>query len=567
MKKHKSIVVIGGSAAGPKAAAKARRLDEQANITIVQKGVDLSMASCGYPYYVGGTFDDRNMLLCSPTGVTRDPSFFLATKNIHALTETEALTIDRNQKKVVCRHLPTGKETVLPYDSLVIATGASPRIPPVKGCELSGITALQSMQDADYLRKIRDEKKVKHAVIVGGGLIGIETCEALHLAGIQTTVVELLPQMLTFLDWELAKLVENHLRDKAVEVFTNNGLSEFLGKDGTLTGVRLADGSEISCQLAVAAIGVKPNSQLAADAGLKLGKTGGIVVNDHMATSDPNIYAAGDCIEVKHRITGKQVHAPFGDLANLEGRVAGENAVLGNVVSFSGTIQTGICKIFDFTAGATGLSETNARKQGFEEIVTVIHASSDKPGFMQGKLLVSKIVADKKDGRIVGAQCVGPGDVSKQIAQWALAIQGNLTVEDLIHSDLPYAPPFSLALDHFIAGAHVLQNKRKGRLKGISSIDLKKRLEKDPPPFLLDTRGPDEYEVSRLGVGEVLIPLGQLRKRLNEMPSDKSQEIICYCKISLRGYEAALALEGHGWNNVRVLEGGMVSWPYSKEKG
>ena len=226
----KRIVVIGGSAAGPKAAAKARRLDENAEIIIIQKDPDLSMASCGYPYYVGGVFDDRNMLLCTPVGVVRDPVFFMKAKKIVARTGTEAVAINRKVKTVLCKNLQTGEADELPYDRLILATGSTPNMPPVSGVDLDGITTLQSMKDADYLRKIRDEKKIKKAVVIGGGLIGIEACEALQLAGIDVTVVELLPQLLTFLDQELAKLVENHMRAKGVNVITGNGIAAFLGR-------------------------------------------------------------------------------------------------------------------------------------------------------------------------------------------------------------------------------------------------------------------------------------------------------------------------------------------------
>lgn len=566
MADKKRIVVIGGSAAGPKAAAKARRIDENAEVTIIQRIPELSMASCGYPYYVGGFFDDRNALLCSPTGVVRDPIYYINAKNIVALTNTEAVSIDRADKTVLCRDLVSQEERRVPYDSLILATGALPNIPPVPGRDLDGITTLQTIRDADYLRKIRDEKKITKAVVIGGGLIGIETCEALNLAGIEITVVELLPQLLTFLDWEMARLAENHIRAKGVNVFTGNGLAAFLGENGKLTGVKLANGTELPCELAVIAVGVSPNTSLAKAAGLEVGSRGGLVVNDYMQTSDPSIYAAGDCVEIEHRLTGKRVHAPYGDLANLEGRVAGENAVVGNTVKFPGTIGTGICKIFDFTAGTTGLSEHAARENGFDDVETVINASTDKPGFMNGKLVVTKLVVDRTAGRILGAQCVGPGAVAKQIAQWAMAIQGRLTVEDLVNADLPYAPPFSLAIDHFVATAHLMQNKLKGRLKGISAAEVKQRVESAKPPFLLDVRGPDEFEGMRLGIGETLIPLGALRKRLNELPSDKDAEIVCFCKISLRGYEAALVLEANGWKNVRVMEGGIMAWPFARER-
>ena len=566
MTRRKSIVVIGGSAAGPKAAAKARRIDSNAEVVILQKEADLSMASCDYPYYVGGYFNDRNQLLTTPAGVVRSPMFYLTAKDIDARVNTEVTAIDRKNHSVSFKNIATGETGSLAYDKLVIAIGSVSQMPPVPGLELEGITTLKSMQDADFLRKVRDEGKIKKAVVIGGGLIGIEICEALQLAGIEITVIELLPQLLIFLDWELAKLVENHVKSKGANVITDNGIAEFLGKNGKLTAVKLQNGTELSCELAVVAIGVRPNVTLAKDTGLKIGNLGGIDVNEYMQTSDPDIYAVGDCVETVNRITGKKVLAPYGDLANLQGRVAGENAASENCVKFTGTIQTGICKVFDYSAGSTGLSEKTAKKWGYSDIITVINASPDKPGFMQGKLLVTKLIADKKTGKVLGAQCIGPGNVSKQIAQWAMTIQGNLTVEDIINADLPYAPPFSLAIDHFIATAHIMQNKMKGRLKGISCSEVKQKVLNQEKPFLIDVRGPDEFEEMRLGIGETLIPLGALRKRLKEIPEDKNKEITCYCKISLRGYEAALALEGNGWKNVKVMEGGIMAWPYPREK-
>lgn len=566
MEKRKRIVVVGGSAAGPKAAAKARRIDNNAEVIILQKAADLSMASCGYPYYVGGCFDDRNMLLCSPSGVVRDARFFMNAKDIAAKVNTEATAVDRDKRIVSFRNTLTGETGEIAYDKLILATGAVPRMPPIPGVELEGITTLQSMRDADFLRKIADEGKIKKAVVIGGGLIGIETCEALQLAGIEITVVELLPQLLIFLDWELAKLVENHVKSKGANVITDNGIAAFLGENGQLTGVKLQNGTELPCELAVVAIGVRPNVELAQAIGLEIGETGGVRVNEYMQTSDPDIYAVGDCVESLNRITGKKVLAPMGDLANLQGRVAGENAASGNAVTFPGTIQTGICKVFDYSAGSTGLSESNAKRLGYDDIITVINASPDKPGFMEGKLLVTKLVADHKTGRILGAQCIGPGNVNRQIAQWAMAIQGHLTVEDVVNSDLPYAPPFSLAIDHGIAAAHILQNKMKGRMKGISCAEVHRKAANGEALFLIDVRQPEEFEQMRLGIGETLMPLGALRKRLHELPQDKEKEIICYCKISLRGYEAALVLEGNGWKNVKVMEGGVMAWPFPREK-
>ncbi|WP_306548772.1 FAD-dependent oxidoreductase [Desulfobulbus sp.] len=561
----KKIVVIGGSAAGAKAAAKARRLDEFAEITIVQKAPDLSMASCGYPYYVGGTFNDRSQLLCTPAGVVRDPVFFQKAKKITALVETEVVAIKRAEKQVVCRNLKTGEEQTLAYDKLVIAAGARANMPPIPGIKLAGVTTLLSMADTDYLRKVCDDKQVKQAVVIGGGLIGVEACEALQGSGIQVTVVEAVDQVLTFLDWDLAKLVENHIKAKGAKVLTGIGVKEFVGENGKLTGVKLADGTVLDCGVAVMAIGVRPNSDLAKEAGLTIGKFGGITVNQYMQTSDPDIYAAGDCVEIPNRITGDPAFAPMGDLANLEGRVVGENIICGASVTFPGTIHTGICKVFDYAAGSTGLSEKAAQRIGLSGYTTVVNASPDKPGFMGAKILISKLLVDK-DQRVLGYQCVGLGDVSRQIATAAMAIQGKLTLEDVVNADLPYAPPFSPAIDHFITAAHVMQNKLKGRMTGMSVQEVRSKLDAGEKPFFLDGRNPNEFEEMHLGIGEHLIPLGALRSRLSDLPADKNAEIICFCKISLRGYEAECILRAHGFTNVKVMEGGIMAWPYPRKK-
>ncbi|MBN2568496.1 MAG: FAD-dependent oxidoreductase [Deltaproteobacteria bacterium] len=566
MPRKKRIVVIGGSAAGPKAAAKAKRINYTAEVVMFQRDPDLSMASCGYPYYVGGYFDDRNMLIGTTTGAVRNKQYFLDSKGVDARTNTEVTAIERIQKRVSYRNLITGETGELEYEKLIIATGATPRMPPVPGTGLEGITTLQSMRDADYLRKVRDDKRIKEAVVIGGGLIGIETCEALQRAGIEITVVELLPQLMTFLDWEMAKLVENYVKTQSANVITGNGIAEFLGKKGKLTGIKLRNGTELPCELAVVAIGVEPNVKLAREAGLTIGKTGGIEVDEFMQTSDPNIYAAGDCIETYNMISGTKVLAPLGDLANLQGRVAGENAATENIIKFPGTIQTGICKIFEYNAGSTGLSEARAGQLGYEDIMTCISVSLDKPGFMGGLLLITKIVADRKNGRILGAQCIGPGNVNRQIAQWAMAIMSGHKIEDLINCDLPYAPPFSLAIDHFVAGVHVMQNKMKGRMDGISTTEVKAKLDRGEHPFIVDVRASDEYKEERLGIGEVLIPNTTLRENLNKLPDDKTSAIICYCVTSLRAYESALVMRAEGWKNVRVMEGGIMAWPYEREK-
>ena len=560
------IVVIGGSAAGPKAASKIRRLDQEADITIIQKSQYLSMASCGYPYFVGGVFDDRNKLIATPTGVTRDPTFFSNVKAIKAVVNTEATKIDRKNKKVAAKDLSSGEEKEFPYDKLVITTGAHAVVPNLPGKDLEGITTLQSMEDADFLKKVATEKKIKKAVVVGGGLIGIETCEALQLAGIDITVVEMLDQILPFLDWEMAKLVENHLVSKGVKVMTGKAVNEFIGKDGRVCGVKLSTGETLECELAVVSIGVRPNGKLAADADLETGKTGGITVNRFLQTNDPDIYAAGDCIEVMNMVTCKKQHWPMGDAANLQGRVVAQNVVYGNSREYKGFVGTGICKIFDFEAGSTGLSEHMARQEGYTNIMTSIHAAPDKPGFMGAKPVIIKMIVDKITGKLLGMQSVGTGDISKRVAIGAMALHGNMHICDLISLDLPYAPPFSPAIENFITAAHVIENKWRHFMDGISSVEVKKKVDAGDDMFILDVRGPGEFEQMRLGIGETLIPLGKLRKSTDQLPADKNKEIITYCKISLRGYEAACFLKSLGYTNVKVMEGGIIAWPFKREK-
>lgn len=560
----KKIVVIGGSAAGPKAAARSKRLDAEAEVTLLQKAPELSMASCGYPYYIGGNFDERNALLATATGVVRDEKFFAAAKGVNARVNTEVTAIDRLNKSVACTNVVTGEKSSVEYDKLVLCTGATPRRPPIPGIELDGVRALSEMRDADKLRELVDSGKVKDAVIVGGGLIGIEVCEALSESGMNVNVVEMLSQLLMFLDWEIAKLVEKHVASKGVTVHTDNGVAEFVGENGKLTGVKLNDGSIVSCELAVVAIGVIPNAKLASDAGIEIGGFGGIAVDEFMRTSDPDIYAAGDCVEINHRITGKKTFAPYGDLANLEARVLADNIARGDKHKFPGTVNSGICKVFDLSAGATGLSEQRAKAEGFE-VVTATNASPDKPGFMGAKLLVSKMVADANTGRVLGFQCVGPGEVNRQLAEAAMAVMNGNTIYEIGMADLPYAPPFSLAIDHFITTAHILDNKIAGQMTGISNAEVKEKLDAGEKPFILDVRAPGEFEEMRLNVGENLIPLGKLRNEFDKLPQDKSAEIITFCKISMRGYEAQRVLEAGGWTNVKVMEGGIMSWPFKVE--
>ncbi len=563
----RKIVVIGGSAAGAKAAAKARRLDMDAQITIIQKDEELSQASCGFPYYIGGTFDTRNSLVSTPYGKVRNPDFFWNTKRIKVYNRTEAISIDRRKKEVVCRQT-TGdqKEFSLEYDKLIYCTGARARKFPLPGIDQEGISTLLSMEDADFLHQAASAGNVREAVVVGGGLIGVEACEALAQRGIKVRLVEVAPQILIMLDWQLSALMAKHMRSKGVDLHLGKKVTAFLG-DGKVTGVKLEDGKELSCQMVVLSMGVQPNIELAKEAGIKIGELGGIVVNEQMQTSDPDIFAAGDCVECTHLLTGKQVltrvMAPMGDLANLQGRVAGENAVLdGATVSFPGTIQTAICKVFDWKSGVTGLTERTAQLMGVSDYETVVTAGPDKPGFMGAGILISKMLVDKKSEKILGFQCVGAGDVSRQVASMSLAIQGKLTLTQLTNADMPYAPPFSLAIDNCIATAHVMQNKLKKRMRSISAQDVWEKVQAGEKPFLVSGCEEEEYQGFCINIGEKLIPIGEVYDRLDEFPTDKNTPIICFCKVSMRGYEMALILAHQGYTDVSVMEGGAMAWPY-----
>ena len=562
----RTYVIVGGSAAGPKAASKIRRMDQDSEIIMFQKGKHLSMAHCGYPYFVGGVFDDPNQLIATPTGAQRDPGYFSNVKNIKAVTSTEVTEINRKEKKIKAVNVIDGTVSEQSYDKLFISTGANAIVPPLPGIDLEGIKTLQSMEEAIFLKETLKSGNLKKAVIVGGGLIGIETCEALQLGGVDITVVEMQDQVLPFLDWEIAKHVENHIRCKGSEVITSCGVTEFIGENGHVKAVKLSDGRVLECDLAVVSIGVKPNSALAKEAGLEIGQKGGISVNNFMQTSDPDIYAGGDCVEVTNLVTHNKSLWPMGDAANLQARVAAQNMVLGNNVNYEGMIGTGICKVFDYTAGSTGLSEKQAKRLGYSNIITAIQAAPDKPGFMGAKPVIIKLVADKTTCKLLGMQAVGTGDVSKRVAIGAMAIHAKMHVYDIVNLDLPYAPPFSPAIDNFIIAGHVLQNKCLGRMTGISSIEVKEKLDRGEKPFILDVRNPEEFEEMRLGIGETLIPLGKIRSSLDKLPEDKNTEIITYCKISLRGYEAACCLSAKGYTNVKVLEGGVVSWPFKREK-
>jgi NADPH-dependent 2,4-dienoyl-CoA reductase/sulfur reductase-like enzyme/rhodanese-related sulfurtransferase len=559
----KRIVVIGGVAAGPKAAARARRLDPGAEITIVEKDEILSYAGCGLPYYISGMVQTRKQLIATSAGALRDPQFFAEVKDIKVLNKTLALAIDRQAREVEVQDLRTGETQRLSYDKLIIATGADTLEPPIPGKDLQNIARLKRVEDADRFREYMASKTCAQVVIVGGGLIGMEMAEAVAHYGSGVTIVEMLPHILPMLDADIASLVEKYLGDVGVKVVTSARVERFEGDEqGRLKSVVTTRGT-FAAPLALLSIGMRPNVELAKKAGLLIGPSGGIAVDQYMQTSDPNIYAAGDCAEKFCTMRGTTCFLPLGSVANKEGRVAGSNAV-GHVDRFPGVAGATALKIFDWNVGRAGLSVEQATALGIPSVSMTV-AAGDKPHYYPGnKLVILKLVAEKANRRLIGIQGVGPGEVMKRIDVAITAMAGRMTVDEVAQLDLTYAPPYSEALDVLIHGANALRNKLDGLLRGVNCMALQASRQAGEELVLLDVRTPEEFAAAHIP-GSMLIPLGAVRSRAGEVPRDK--RVIVHCRSSLRAWEALRILNGRGLDNLELLEGGLAAWPFETEAG
>lgn len=548
----KKIIVIGGVAAGPKAASRINRLDPDADITIIERGELLSYAGCGLPYYVSGKVSTQEELMSTPAGVVRDPVFFSKVKNVRVLNRTEAVSINPTEKSV-CVKGPDGEQT-LAYDQLVMATGASPSVPPFDGLALQNIFTLQKIEDAERIRALLAENKAKDIVIVGGGLIGIEMAEAFVECHCRVTIVERLPHILLMLDDEMAENVERYLESNGIKVRTGVTVNAFTGH-GQVEQV-VTDHGSFAADMVLVSVGVSPNVALAQQAGIKLGDTGAIWVTPQMQTSEPDIYAVGDCAEQQHMVTGRPCYVPLGSTANKQGRVAA-NSICGKPDQFPGVLGSAVCKIFDYTVARSGLSEKEARAAGYE-VETVLSPSPDKPHFYPGSApIIIKLVVNKINRCLLGIQVVGSGEAEKRVNAAVLAIAKGLTVDELSYTDLCYAPPYSPAIDNLLTAAHIACNKLDGMFESYTPAEVKQLLADGGEPVLLDVRAPHELEWKQVE-GAVNIPLGALRTKYEQLPKDR--EIIAFCKVSLRGYEAALVLKSHGFTNVKVMEGGVMMW-------
>lgn len=534
------LVIIGAVAAGTSAAAKARRNSEDAEIVIYEKDSFISYSGCGMPYYIGGAVKSAEEL------TPRNPAFFKNKYNVDILTLHEVLSIHPDEKLVKVKNLSTGVVFADRYDRLIIATGARAVIPPIKGADGENVFTLRNINDMNTIKKFIDVNSPKSAAIIGTGFVGLEMCENLKRLGMEVTLIEKLPQVTPGLDGDMAAYVKEHLEKNGVAVLINASVNEI-----TKNGVVLSDGKTIQADMVLLSTGVRPDTELAAAAGIELGTTGAIKVDHKMQTSLKNIFACGDCIEHYHVVTGKPVYRPLGSTANKTGRIAGDSVTGGNL-EFRGILGTGIFKVFDMAVAQTGLSEREASEQGYD--VAVCHNTKpNKPEYMGGKEIVIKGIADKKSGRLLGVQIVGSEGVDKRIDVFVTAISFKANVEDLFHLDLAYAPPFSTTKDPVMYTGMILDNAiHKGRPL-ITAQALDALMQSGEKYALIDARAAAQYEKSHVETAES-IPHEKLRNAVQEL--DKDIVAITYCNKGVTGNAAQNILINEGFKKVYNLSGG-----------
>jgi NADPH-dependent 2,4-dienoyl-CoA reductase/sulfur reductase-like enzyme/rhodanese-related sulfurtransferase len=545
----KRLLVIGGVAAGPKAAAKARRCDPEMEITIYQEEDEISYAGCGLPYYISGKVKERDEL------ISRTPGKF-ALDEIRILKNRRVEQIDTKERTLSGKIVGSDKTFTDRFDRLVLSTGAQPIRPKIEGIELGNIFYLRSIFDADAILERIGSDQIQKVVIAGGGYIGLEMAEALTLLGKKVTIVELAPQILTLFDEDFAGILRQYLEKKGVQIFTSEGIRALKGDGGRVTHVETV-AREVEAEAVLMSLGIRPQVELAKQAGLRIGETGAIWVNEKMETSAEGIYAAGDCAETTHLVTGKKVWIPLGSTANKQGRVVGVNVCGGNGV-FPGVMGTTIFKCFGFNVAKTGLNMKEAGKEGFHAIQAIVRGFDRAHYYPGQKESTLKLIADEKTGRILGGQAIGEGPSDKFIDILAMALHAKMTCQELASVDLAYAPPFSPVLSPIIVAANVLTNKLEGKVKGIQVSEVREKLHTSKGSFqVLDVRDEKEVKVKRIP-GSLWIPLGELKKRTGEL--DKRKEIAVHCESGLRSYKACLKLDQEGFENVRNVDGGMLCW-------
>lgn len=540
------LVIVGGVAGGMSAAARARRLDEHASITVLERSAFISFANCGLPYHIAGRIADEKKLLV--TTADRVMQRF----NIDARVLHEVVAIDRSRKQVVVRDLQKQVTFELPYDKLILAPGAAPIVPKVDHVKAPNVFLLRSVEDTRAIRQWIEQHKPQRAVIAGAGFIGLEMAEALHDRGLHVTVVGKAPYPMHVLDAEMAFPISDELKKHGVELLTGVELTNLRGTDERVTEAQVSDGRTLAADVVLLAIGVKPHTELAQAAGLVIGASGAIAVDRVQRTSDPDVYAVGDATEVTHGVSGRQMRIPLAGPANRHGRTAGQLAVTGHAPAAAKVLGTSIIQVFDVAAGVTGLTEQAARQAGLDvetAYATAAHHASYYPGAEPMRI---KLVYERSTGRVLGGQAVGGEGVDKRLDVIATTIHFRGTIDDLASLDLAYAPQFGSAKDPIHVAAMIAQNQRDGVCASITP-----GVATSEDTQWVDVRTPEEFARGTLhvqGSSAVNVPVDDLRQRLDEL--DRHRPVVVFCQVGLRGYLAARILRQRGFADVRNLKGG-----------
>ncbi len=547
------LLVIGGVAGGATAAARARRLNEQAEIILFERGEHISFANCGLPYYIGGIIKDRANLL-----VTTSKSF-TARYDINVRINSEVLAIDRNKKTILVRDLHSGEQYTESYDKIILAPGAEPVKPPIPGIDLDGVFHLRDIPDSDRIKGMIDLKGPKSAVVIGGGFIGLEMAENMVLRGASATVIEMGLQVMAPLDPEMAAIVHAHLKEQGVKLVLGQRVESINSRNGGLS-VKTSGGMEYECDLVISAIGIAPENKLAKEAGLELGPRGHIRVDATMTTSDPNIFAVGDAVEISDFVTGFPTSVALAGPANKQGRIAADNA-MGRRSLYTGALGTSIVKVFDLAVAGTGSNEKTLVKHGIPFMISYTHSGSHASYYPGSTPMAIKLIFCPNTGKILGAQIVGADGVDKRIDVLSTAIHGGMTVMDLEELELAYAPPYSSAKDPINMAGFVASNILKGDM-AIAQWHEYVTLRQDGAEFL-DLRSTKEIETAGAIPNSMHIPLDKLRAALPGL--DKDKQYIPYCAVGMRGYLAHRILVQNGFKS-RNLSGGYRTFVGAEEE-